>query len=120
MGGVIGDQVGIVDGGQEHPDDARNRRAADHIHLGTWVSPDREPSKFGDELVSHLLDRCRVVTYPRLPRSGIVEGSASTEQWQIRLEIVDPVKCSHYRENKLGVVYSVRDRLREGKTDLRE
>ena len=119
-GRVVGDEIGVVNRRQQHPDDAGDRGATDHVRLRPRMSPDREPAELVDQLRGDLLDRGRVAGHPRLPRRGVIQGPGAAKHRDLRFQGVDLVDRAHQGKHEVGIVNPVGHRLREGQADLRE
>ena len=111
---VVGNQVRVVDGRQQRPDDAGNRRRRDDVDLRPRMPPYRHALELADQLACHLLDAAPFLGQLRPLRRRIVERPRPAEQRHFGFQVVDLIERPEDREDEVGVVLPVRNRRGEG------
>ena len=111
---VVGDQVRVVDGGQQRPDDARDRRRRDDVDLRPRMSPDRHAFQLAHQQVGNLFHAAPLLGQRGLLRRRILERARPAEQRDLRLQVIDLVEGPQDREDEVGVVLAVRNGCGEG------
>ena len=111
---IVGDQIRIVDGRQERPDDAGNRRRRNDVDLRPRMSPNRHAFELADQLARHLLDAAPFLGQLGPLRGRVVERPRPAEQRHLGFQVVDLIERAEDREDEIGVVFSVRNRRGEG------
>ncbi len=107
---LVRDEVRVVDGGQQRPDDARDRRRRDDVDLRPRVPPDRQSLQPVHQHLRHRFHAAPLLGERRLPGRVVVERARPAEQRHLRLHRVDPVERPHDREDEVRVVLPVGDR----------
>ena len=110
---IVGDEVGVVDGGQQRSDDARNGRWGYDVDLRPRMSPDRHALEPADEQVGDVLDAAALLVQLGLLRRRVVQRPRPAEQRHLRLQVVDLVEGAQDGEDEVGVVLPVRHRRGE-------
>ena len=117
---VVGDQVRVVDGRQQRPDDAGDRRRRDDVDLRPRMPPYRHALEPADQLARHLLDAAPFLGQLRPLRRRVVERPRPAEQRHLGFQVVDPIERAEDRKDEVGVVLPVGYRRGEGVPQMGE
>ena len=111
---VVGDQVRVVDGGQQRTDDARDRRWGHHVDLCPRMAPDGHALELIDQPAGHLFHAAPFLGQRGLLRGGIVQRPRPAEQRHGGLQVIYPVERPQDGEDEIRVVHPVGNGCGEG------
>ena len=80
--------IRVMQGGEQHPNQARYRCGGDNVLLRARMSKNRHPPQVADDLCSHILHGGHRVRQRRLPRLFIVAEDDVSEYGELRFERV--------------------------------